>query len=493
MKRILLLLTLLGFIVTGCNRSNDEPVIETYLSVDREDITISPEGGSVDITLYCNKSWSIEGDSVWCTPSVVAGEANESGTKVTFWADMTYDTREAQFEVVSVDKRVTLVVRQAQKDNIEIAGQQTFELSSEGGVVNIECNTNVDYEVIIPTHAQSWIWLSDSRGMTRESIMLDVAENTTYDARTAVVRVVAVGDENISLEYNIIQAQRDAILISEENLYNMPFTAGELTLGYQSNVECDVVVLDQTNSWITIASNTRGLVDNLVVVNILENTISKERSCVVRIVAVEDDTLYAEYTINQMPAPERVDLGLSVRWSNFNVGANYPEDYGDYYAWGEIEPKSEYSLHTYRYWSDLNGNDYAYGADDVQEWVSLGSSISENPLYDAATANWGGGWRMPTKAEIEELCNLCTWEHVALNGVEGMRVTGINGNSIFLPFAGCRSGVSLKNGGSLGHYWCSTPDNDAVHCVDYLYFGSGYYECSWDTRFYGHSIRPVAK
>ena len=183
---------------------------------------------------------------------------------------------------------------------------------------------------------------------------------------------------------------------------------------------------------------------------------------------------------------EWVDLGLSVKWATCNVGANAPEEYGDYFAWGEISPKEEYTTQTYQYWTDYNGD----GSLDSGEFANLGD-ISGNPQYDAATANWGGDWRMPTKAEQQELLNNCTWEWTTLNGVNGRRVTGPNGNSIFLPAAGYRYGTSSSGVGSYGYYWSSTPfeDND---CRAYgLYFYSDSYDWYWDGRYYGQSVRPV--
>jgi hypothetical protein len=125
--------------------------------------------------------------------------------------------------------------------------------------------------------------------------------------------------------------------------------------------------------------------------------------------------------------PEYVDLGLSVKWATFNVGATKPEEYGDYFAWGETEPKEVYD------WST-----YFEVADDV------------------AAVKWGGKWRMPTMAEQDELRTQCTWTWTSQNGVKGYRVTGTNGNSIFLPAAGYRSGSSLYNTDSKGFYWSSS-------------------------------------
>ena len=170
-----------------------------------------------------------------------------------------------------------------------------------------------------------------------------------------------------------------------------------------------------------------------------------------------------------------VDLGLpsGLKWATCNVGASSPEDYGDYFAWGETSPKAEYT------WEN-----------SVTDGEQM-SDISGNAQYDAATANWGGSWRMPTKAELEELENKCTWTWTTQNGVKGCKVTGPNGNSIFLPAAGDRDGPSLYNAGGSGDYWSSTPDDS-----DYAYrlgFGSGGQLVFWRNRYRGRSVRPVSE
>lgn len=172
---------------------------------------------------------------------------------------------------------------------------------------------------------------------------------------------------------------------------------------------------------------------------------------------------------------EWVDLGLpsGLKWATCNVGAKTPEASGNYYAWGEIKPKDEYY--------DNNSVTYGKQMDD----------ISGNAQYDAATANWGGAWRMPTKAEMEELKNKCIWEWTKQNGVKGYKVTGPNGNSIFLPAVGYFSGTSFSSE-SCGNsnYWSSTPSSNTSF-ADILKFDSGSHNMSNDVRSPGNSVRPV--
>ena len=189
-----------------------------------------------------------------------------------------------------------------------------------------------------------------------------------------------------------------------------------------------------------------------------------------------------------------VDLGLSVKWASCNVGATAPEEYGGYYAWGETEEKSEYSWSTYKYWRDKDGNGrYDYNA-STSELTNIGSNIS-GTQYDAATVKWGGSWRMPTKAEQDELRTKCTWQWTTLNSVNGYRVTGPNGNSIFLPATGI-SGGQFSTGflqGSFGFYWSGSLSTDGYDNRAYnMNFGKGNYDFDEvDERCTGLAIRPV--
>ena len=174
-----------------------------------------------------------------------------------------------------------------------------------------------------------------------------------------------------------------------------------------------------------------------------------------------------------------VDLGLpsGVKWATCNVGASSPEDYGDYFAWGETSPKAEYT------WE----NSVTFGEQM--------SDISGNAQYDAATANWGGSWRMPTREQMEELVVHCEWEWTQVNGVYGSKVIGPNGSCIFLPAAGRRHGSSLDLDGSYGYYWSSTPDDYSYDYRAYdLYFSNGHEYVNWSyDRCTGLTVRPLTE
>ena len=183
---------------------------------------------------------------------------------------------------------------------------------------------------------------------------------------------------------------------------------------------------------------------------------------------------YEEET-SEIDGHEYVDLGLpsGLKWATCNVGANAPEEYGDYYAWGEKETKNSYtSSNSYTYEMHIN-------------------EFSGNAQYDVARADWGGSWRMPTKDEISELVTHCTWTWTTQNSVNGYKVTGPNGKSVFLPAAGYNGGTF--DVGSNGLYWSSTPEITPIPLnAYYLRFGSYGKGLNSEDRYYGYSIRPVS-
>ena len=201
---------------------------------------------------------------------------------------------------------------------------------------------------------------------------------------------------------------------------------------------------------------------------------------------------------------EMVDLGLpsGIKWANMNVGATTITEYGDYFAWGETTPKTTYDWSTYKYCSNgkyTGMTKYTY-PDGLKSgiWYNDDTFIGDNkttldPEDDAAHVNWGGNWRMPTLAEIQELENNCTWKWVALQGVNGYKVTGSNGNWIFLPASGYRYDSSLSRVGFLGYYWSSSLDEDYSAYAYDLGFNSVDVDWSSSDRYFGHSVRPVCQ
>ena len=179
-----------------------------------------------------------------------------------------------------------------------------------------------------------------------------------------------------------------------------------------------------------------------------------------------------------------VDLGLpsGLKWAKCNLGASKPSDYGDYYAWGEIEPKTtDYSWATYKWGTESN----------MTKYNNTDSKTTLEAADDAATAKLGSPWRIPTNDEIQELLDRCTWTWTTQDGMKGYEVKGPNGNSIFLPVAGNRTGSKLDHAGVYGYYRSSSLSTGNSNYARGLYFNSSKRGLDIFGRCYGFTVRPV--
>ena len=214
------------------------------------------------------------------------------------------------------------------------------------------------------------------------------------------------------------------------------------------------------------------------------------------------------------PNPQFVDLGLTIKWATFNVGASQPQEYGDYYAWGETETKARYYWTTYKY----NVGEYdeskmssltKYSPESSYGYNSYKDTLSVLQLSDDIAHNeWGGSWRIPTEKEFQELLDSCKWDWTTLNGVKGFKITsnvaGFTDKSIFLPAAGYISGSKKFNDCPTVNYWTSSLYSQwpyFSYCITYhfdedqkteediyysIYIGNS-------GRYLGRPIRPVCE
>lgn len=194
-------------------------------------------------------------------------------------------------------------------------------------------------------------------------------------------------------------------------------------------------------------------------------------------------------TTGKINGHEWVDLGLSVKWATCNVGASSPSEYGGYYAWGETEKKTDYSKQTYKWRKGAADAKYCIDSKDG----TVDNKTTLEPEDDVARVKWGSGWRMPTSSEIAELIEGCTWNWTTQNGVNGYKVTGSNGNSIFLPAAGYRIGSEVGNRGSIGIYWSGTLSESYRYYAYHLYFNRGSWFWDDNYRYDGNTVRPVTE
>ena len=368
--------------------------------------------------------------------------------------------------------------------NIEFTGE-----AAEGLIVSGE-----EYDVWYFGHSQQletpyYSLSGDGRTLTgsiakQSGRLKDLGYNHIAKATVAA----DVNGDNVTL--NIVEVMTKQIAIAYLDLKDITHLKGNAVVGTEyalqhSNGSYELVVAPNDNANIAVAD---GVNNSFVVLFPTAMSNVDLKSSTSKKITFENGLeakAYYQYTdmeykplaweeIEEEDVYEYVNLGLSVKWATCNVGASSPEAYGDYFAWGETAAKTEYTA--------ANCSTYNVSMND----------ISGDVQYDAAAANWGGDWRMPTKAEQQELLNNCTWTWTTQNGINGYRVTSkTNGNSIFLPAAGYRSSSSLSGAEISAYYWASTPsDGNDSHAFS-LYFTSGLQDMNGFGREYGYCVRPV--
>ena len=193
-----------------------------------------------------------------------------------------------------------------------------------------------------------------------------------------------------------------------------------------------------------------------------------------------------------------IDMGLSVKWANANLGATAPEGYGDYYAWGETATKEAYNWETYKWCNGSYNTLTKYNT--KSDYGTVDNKTGLEPEDDVAHVKLGGGWRMPTISEVDELISTRNnssyqWKLKSLNGHNGWLVTYlVNNNSIFFPAAGYRYDTRLTNVGSRGDCWSSSLSTDFPDRAWYVYFDGGGVDRGYNRyRCYGFPVRPVSE
>lgn len=338
----------------------------------------------------------------------------------------------------------------------------------------------------------------DKSGLKLESTFHDLIRNKTYTARPMIKifggEIPASPTKEINLD--VIVETLDASSITSNSAVLSGYADGLESAEVLCNLGiCYGTVNTPTienSSYVSSGRKSSGEF-SMSVSELKPNTTYYYRTRL----ALDDKHFYGEiqsFTTKEADDPmpgEMIDLGLSVKWASHNVGASSPEGFGGYYAWGETEERSDYYFDTYKYTVDSDGD----GIISSYETIDIGSNIS-GTQYDVAHVKWGGSWRMPTQDEIIELVNKCSWKWTTYNGVNGQLVTGPNGNSIFLPAAGCRNGTSVYYVGDLGLYWSAAQfeSNSGYAFLLSFYSGGDYWDSwnKWVLRYCGYTVRPVS-
>ena len=329
--------------------------------------------------------------------------------------------------------------------------------------------------------------------------VMDLSPNTTYYVRAYAANTKGTAyAEQISFTTLSTIPTLGATTVSNMGVYSATIGGSIINNGGSTITErgiCYNTTGEPTiaDDAIIVESTSNSFTGKLI--NLQENTTYYARAYAINDVGVAygEEIVFTTKARTYENGYEYVDLGLSVMWATMNVGASKPEEYGDYFAWGETQPKSTYDWSTYKYCNGSITTLTKYNTDRSYGTVDNKTVLDKED--DAAAVNWGGAWRMPTKEEQDELRTECTWTWTTQNGVNGYLVTsnksGYTDKSIFLPAADYRGDSSLSLAGSGGYYRSSSLGPGRPYSTYYLLFYSDLVDWAFALRYLGQSVRPV--
>ena len=346
--------------------------------------------------------------------------------------------------------------------------------------------------------------------------LITAIENLQGDMQEKIAAITeAINSVNTTLQSKLalIEAAIKAQTLSLEAKLGLIEAAIKAMPNYSDKFDAVVAALNAMKAQIeALGTGQAGIV------NAINNTTAAINSLIAAVNSGNADTAAALAQIIQKleelkdkigggggSTEEYVDLGLpsGIKWAKRNLGASKPSDYGNYYTWGETEPKAEYTWATYKWmqtgqsdWKHITKYTIADGKTEGIWYDAGGNFVGDNKTTleaadDAATRKLGSPWRMPTMIELQELIDHCTWTWTTQDGKNGYEVKGTNGNSIFLPAAGYREGSELNGAGSWGRYWSSSLSTGRSFNARVLYFRSDGHAWNDTSRYPGFTVRPV--
>lgn len=352
-------------------------------------------------------------------------------------------------------------------DGIHFA--EVKKASHETSIRNIDLVLGNDVTFTIEAPKPIYGFLDINSDPMKADIYID---GKHYGQTPSVINNILVGKHELMLEkegYSYFA--KNITIVKEETLFLEETLKAGKEIKIITDMEGDSIYVDSyyvgvSPVTMTISYDTHNF-KAIRISDVLEQTVS-----------INEDSGFVRLMFNEINGHKYVDLGLpsGLKWATCNIGANKPEEYGDYFAWGEISTKTK----------------YGYGSNYTKNNMK---DISGCVQYDAATANWGGNWRMPTKDEFQELIDNCIWKWREQNGINGYEIIGLNCNSIFLPSAGKWYGneYGFTMEGYDGYYWSSIMNKDSYGgFVSSLSFSEYSYRISnYMDGYDGLPIRPV--
>ena len=454
MKKIFLFGLFLLFLYS-CTPVDSISVDSISLSV--PSISAGSEGDHVNIVVNSSSEWTVIESCDWCSFSSQSGQAGEQITLI-IEQNESGESRNMLFTFTCGAATTQLSVMQEQMDML-IINKRTYKIEKDGGVIDVEFDSNSEYTVNIE-NGNDWISLNNTKAFIKQQISLNILPNRTFSKREGIV-YLSTSDEEY--EIKIIQAEDIPFISLSNNNITLSYEGGTIAVDVNANISFNVQLPDI--DWISELSQS----NQQYAYNVLPNSGVRKKNAKVAFYnnefSVSDTLNICVLSSGSIGGHEYIDLGLEsgTLWARCNVGASSPEEYGDYFSWGETTPKDGYINSTYKYsgYYDWDIKKYYYDEKDYLDNIIPGDGLRIlEPKDDAATVNWGEKWRMPTDEEIKELVKFLSdkkvfYDESELNGVVGILYSdSVNDDFFFMPAGGCKGYNGTEKMGEC-YYWSS--------------------------------------
>lgn len=447
---------------------------------------LQADATSIDIEVQANVQYAVTTSVDWIKQTGTKGLSSKTLT-FSIEENKTYDSREGKITIKPQDGSVqeqVISVKQAQKDALNVE-KTSYDMPYGGGEIEIKVEANVSFDVMPNA---DWINYTQTKALSSSTVCLKIDENATYSSRQGTVEIK---QQNGSLKHTITVNQAGRIAVTSIELSKTNLT---LFVGEEETLVATVKPENATDKNVTWSSSS----ESIAFVDQNGKVSAKKKGAVT--ITVTAGNISATCSVEVIFEIEAIDLGLSVKWANANLGASAQEDPGDYFAWGEIEThyscldpltwkagkEGGYVNASYKWWQENDDSGYIFS----KYYVWFANDTVLKPEDDVVVVALGDNWHMPTGGQIRELVDECDWEWITVNGTKCRKVTGPNGNSILLPSTGLMRGTELANTDN-GFYWSANYyafDPNFAICLDLELLNS---EISKSFRPFGLVIRPV--
>lgn len=371
---LIALISFSGCELTGTNDENPKSEIETFFEISQNEIEVSAKGGEISTIVFSNKDWYISGEYDWCRPHIKNGQADENGSIVTFTIDSTNAKRIATFWFRCDDKQIRFTINQQQVDTLESVSDNRYYVSEDGSVIELVYKANVECEIIIPDDAKSWISINETRTIPDNTILLSIKENITFYERSAKVKISAVHNESLSIEYIISQRGLEPHLeLSVEELFFSP-EGGTQEFDIKANAKWYIRAEDSCK-WVTI-DPIQGDGDTTINVRVANNETIYNREAIVEVI-VKHPT-YGDWETNCIKIMQSYNESFTIIYCDDFDGKESTKTYGSYgSSWPYIDQFPDFT------------NTEGLGVADVT-YSGSGVTVRSNNCSDSQYSDYDG-------------------------------------------------------------------------------------------------------